>query len=435
MIEYLKDNYHVEIQLDKKALGDVGIASDTPVTKNLKGVSLRSALRMMLRELNLTYVIQDEVLLITTPEEAQSRLETKTYPVGDLVLPPGASGEGEADFDSLIDLLTSTVRPTTWDSVGGPGSISPFENGLSIVVSQTQEVQEEIKETLEQIRKVMRETGVKGLPAVKHRPKSEEDKASGAKGTMGGMGGMGGGMGAFGLSGRGEKGAALTLRKPNCRNYQKQNPSRETADDPFAAPKTSPERELARTVPQKTIYSAGQLKAPIVTSSIVADQSLVGMRSLKIDVVQTPSETERVLTFRSLGVEPQLTVTLVNQSRMSALGWGLALAVGLAGVAMTRRPARKKTVFILIVAIVATLLPLLTASIEVAQVCNMLFYAACLLAPYYLAGRLGAMGVRLVLPQVRMVRGALLLVAMLLAVGANAEPRRLRTRKRLMGRM
>ena len=62
-------------------------------------------------------------------------------------------------------MLTSTARPTTWDAVGGPGSISPFENGLFIVVSQTQEVHEEIEAVLEKMRKVMRETGRKGLPA------------------------------------------------------------------------------------------------------------------------------------------------------------------------------------------------------------------------------------------------------------------------------
>ena len=39
--------HKIEIQLDTKALGDVSIGTDTPVTKNLKGVSLRSALRMM----------------------------------------------------------------------------------------------------------------------------------------------------------------------------------------------------------------------------------------------------------------------------------------------------------------------------------------------------------------------------------------------------
>ena len=41
----------------------------------------------MLKELSLTYMIKDEVLLITTPEEADNELFTKVYPVADLVLP------------------------------------------------------------------------------------------------------------------------------------------------------------------------------------------------------------------------------------------------------------------------------------------------------------------------------------------------------------
>ena len=68
VIDYLKDYHGIEIQLDKKSLDEMSIGTDTPVTKNLKGISLRSALRLMLRELGLTYVIQDEVLLITTPK-------------------------------------------------------------------------------------------------------------------------------------------------------------------------------------------------------------------------------------------------------------------------------------------------------------------------------------------------------------------------------
>ncbi len=118
--------------------------------------------------------------------------------------------------------------------------------------------------------------------------------------------------------------------------------------------------------------------------TLAAYQGLAGIRSLKIDVVQSPSQTDRVLTFRSLGVEPLLVVTLTNQSRLSALAWGLALAVGLIGAAMTRKTVRKKTAFILTVAIVATFVPLATNSIELAQVCNRVFYAACLLVPYYL---------------------------------------------------
>jgi tetratricopeptide (TPR) repeat protein len=87
-ISVIKDRHQIEIQLDQKALRDAGIATDQPVTLDVKGISLRSALKLLLRPLDLTYVIQDEVLMITTPEEAENRLSIKVYPVGDLVIPP-----------------------------------------------------------------------------------------------------------------------------------------------------------------------------------------------------------------------------------------------------------------------------------------------------------------------------------------------------------
>ena len=49
-----------------------GIDENTPVTKNLKGISLRSALKLLLDELQLKYVIHNEVLLITSPTKAES---------------------------------------------------------------------------------------------------------------------------------------------------------------------------------------------------------------------------------------------------------------------------------------------------------------------------------------------------------------------------
>ena len=42
----------------------------------------------------------------------------------------GRGGGSQADFESLIDLITSTIHPTSWDEVGGPGSIKPFPMGV-----------------------------------------------------------------------------------------------------------------------------------------------------------------------------------------------------------------------------------------------------------------------------------------------------------------
>jgi general secretion pathway protein D len=68
--------------------------------------------------------------------------------------PGGLGGGAQADFDSLIDLITSTVHPTSWEEAGGNGSIAPFETNLSLVISQTQEIHEEIADLLEQLRRL-----------------------------------------------------------------------------------------------------------------------------------------------------------------------------------------------------------------------------------------------------------------------------------------
>jgi len=68
--------------------------------------------------------------------------------------PGGLGGGAMADFDSLIDLIVTTVAPDSWDEVGGPGSIAPFETNLSLVVSQTQEVHDQLVDLLEQLRRM-----------------------------------------------------------------------------------------------------------------------------------------------------------------------------------------------------------------------------------------------------------------------------------------
>ncbi len=51
-------------------------------------------------------------------------------------------------------MITQTVSPTTWDHNGGKGSIAASPTNLSLVVSQTQEVHEEIVDLLEQLRRM-----------------------------------------------------------------------------------------------------------------------------------------------------------------------------------------------------------------------------------------------------------------------------------------
>ena len=71
VIDDLQQRHGIEIELDLRALDDASIPRDTPVTRRLKGVTLRSALNLLLNDLDLTYVIQNGVLMVTTEAEAQ----------------------------------------------------------------------------------------------------------------------------------------------------------------------------------------------------------------------------------------------------------------------------------------------------------------------------------------------------------------------------
>ena len=64
-------------------------------------------------------------------------------------------GAASADFDSLIDLIVSTVATETWaENGGGEAEIRPFPTNLSLVISQTQAVHEQIADLLEQLRRL-----------------------------------------------------------------------------------------------------------------------------------------------------------------------------------------------------------------------------------------------------------------------------------------
>jgi len=69
--------------------------------------------------------------------------------------PGGLGGAASADFDSLIDLIVSTVEHDSWMENGtGEGEIQPFPTNLSLVISQTQRVHEQIADLLEQLRRL-----------------------------------------------------------------------------------------------------------------------------------------------------------------------------------------------------------------------------------------------------------------------------------------
>ena len=167
VVNHLQDEYGIPIQIDRPALNEIGMDPNEPVTASIHNVSLRSALRLMLKQLQLTYVIGDEILLITTPEAAQSEFKVCVYDIRGLI-----DRQQPKSLQALVDSMVSCVAADTWVENGGGGEIRPLSPKL-LVISQTQAVHEEIAGFFETIR-VMRQQSSAAGPVAELQPAKTE---------------------------------------------------------------------------------------------------------------------------------------------------------------------------------------------------------------------------------------------------------------------
>ena len=219
----------VPIYIDQQAIAEARVNIDEPITLDLpQPVMLRSALQLILERFGLTWMIEDEVLKITSRAKRDTHVHIVTYKVADLVTPIpnflggyedglagamraayqnsalttnvnlspmsaidlaaakngtgagqlnpntlaqygapfqspvgsgsmsplGGGGAAIADFDSLIDLIQTTIAPDTWDSVGGPSTIKEYRANLTLVVSTTTDIHEQIADLLASLRRL-----------------------------------------------------------------------------------------------------------------------------------------------------------------------------------------------------------------------------------------------------------------------------------------
>ncbi len=119
--------------------------------------SLEAAFSACLQPYELTWIIRDDVIWITTKASADDIAvngEVRVYPVADLVghVWSPANSNQATDNDSLIQLIHGTIAPTTWSGGSGPASDIQSFNG-SLVICQTWSVHEEIGLLLTALRK------------------------------------------------------------------------------------------------------------------------------------------------------------------------------------------------------------------------------------------------------------------------------------------
>ena len=175
VLKAIKDKYQLDVQVDdatfNQVRADLAAKRDaekrdaksapaplydplaTKIDFSAKGLTLRPALNLILSQADLAPIIKDDVLLITTKEVAANTMITELYDVRDLAMRDNDL-TGNADFDTLIDLIRSTLNPQSWDNSGGQGSVAGFNNGgiCALVVWQNYDGQEQVEGLLSKLR-------------------------------------------------------------------------------------------------------------------------------------------------------------------------------------------------------------------------------------------------------------------------------------------
>lgn len=152
VIAQFRRHLQINLRLDEAKLTDEGVQVEQPITFAFTDVAAASALSHLLKPLQLAWTIRGEALIITTTSEAVDLLETRVYPVRDLVTVRDSTGTWE-DYQSLINVIIPTIVPDSWDTVGGESTVTEFEPSGVLVIRQTQSAHREITSLLDQLRK------------------------------------------------------------------------------------------------------------------------------------------------------------------------------------------------------------------------------------------------------------------------------------------
>lgn len=81
----IADTHKIPIVLDPEGLEIAGVEADHLVTLHLENVSLRNALRTLLKPLRLSFAVRHEVLTITALDCPERLATVRTFPLGNLV--------------------------------------------------------------------------------------------------------------------------------------------------------------------------------------------------------------------------------------------------------------------------------------------------------------------------------------------------------------
>lgn len=121
----------LQVSWDDAALDEEKVSKSKPITEKLTGLSARNVLSLVLEKAGLSFVVEHEVVRITTLKKAKGRLFTKVFSVADLVTPvPNYALPDYANFDKMLKKNALNNGDVQLAGLNAPGSMTPGGAGL-----------------------------------------------------------------------------------------------------------------------------------------------------------------------------------------------------------------------------------------------------------------------------------------------------------------
>ncbi|MGO8745506.1 MAG: hypothetical protein ACLQNE_05910 [Thermoguttaceae bacterium] len=154
VVSDLRTKLNVNLFLDFPAMNESGIPAETRITAKLPQISAGAALKLLLRDIGLTWIKYHGMILITDPLGASWFAPTRLYDVGDLVYLRKPPSRGRVDFQSFFQSIEWAVDPNTFAD-SRPAICEFNSHGLSVMgVSESEDVHSTIEDLLAALRLV-----------------------------------------------------------------------------------------------------------------------------------------------------------------------------------------------------------------------------------------------------------------------------------------
>jgi hypothetical protein len=146
VLDHLSKQMGQNILIDKATMEEANVTYDTPITLRFdRPVSARTALKRVLADVGLTYVIHSQNIQVMTPARAKEMMTTRTYYIGDLMgvaspMLPAIVNQYQA-MQAIGSILSQIqgIDPDSWEARGGPGSVTFDPVRMSLVIRQSAE--------------------------------------------------------------------------------------------------------------------------------------------------------------------------------------------------------------------------------------------------------------------------------------------------------